>query len=167
MQRFQELGTVLAIDHVSKAVSRGNMSKATPFRSVFKRNIARSTFNLAPTDGGGLVLTADKSNFGPKQDLLCYSCDFVEDKVFFRQHELTDEVMVGALQHLSTYDATFLAISEVYKEKGDRVTPEDVVNWRTNHDDIRSVSPGTIRNHFTKLKLSGKIRIDDGCAIPK
>ncbi len=66
MQRFKDWGTVFAIDHISGLAARGNQSKARPFGSVFKRNIARATFTLARADVGGCLLTADKNNFGPQ-----------------------------------------------------------------------------------------------------
>ena len=66
MQRFKDWGAVFAIDHISGLAARGNQSKARPFGSVFKRNIARATFTLARIDAGGRLLTADKNNFGPQ-----------------------------------------------------------------------------------------------------
>ena len=169
LQRFRDWGTVFAIDHISGQAARGNQSRARPFGSVFKRNIARATFTLAQADAGGHLLTSDKNNFGPQQDLLCYALDFSEDNehVVFRRLDHTDDEMAGAMQHMKTHEITLLAVKSIYRLKGSGVTPEDVVAWRDDHDAAGSVKAGTVRNHFTVLNHSGKIELcGDGTALP-
>ena len=169
MQRFRDWGTVFAIDHVSGQAARGNQSRARPFGSVFKRNVARSTFTLARADGGGHLLTSDKANFGPQQDLLCYAVDFLEkgEQVTFRRLDHADEEMTGAARHMTTHEVTLLAIKSVYRDASAGVSAEDVVAWRGEHDEADSVKAGTVRNHFTVLKRQGKIEMQgDGRVVP-
>ncbi|MFQ5570009.1 MAG: AAA family ATPase [Rhodothermales bacterium] len=168
MQRFKDWGTVFAIDHISGLAARGNQSRARPFGSVFKRNIARATFTLARADAGGHLLTSDKNNFGPQQDLLCYAIDFLDEgeRVRFRRLDHADEEMAGAMQHMSTYEITLLAIKSIYRDTGEGVSPDAVVQWRGDHDEAGSVKAGTVRNHFTVLKKRGKIELGDGTAVP-
>lgn len=167
MQRFKDWGTVFAIDHISGSASRGNHSRARPFGSVFKRNIARSTFTLAQADAGGHMLTADKNNFGSQQDLLCYSIDFDDENelVRFRQIDHNDDEMKGALQHMSSMEVTLCAIKTLSNSSGKGVSPEDVQKWREEHES--PIASGTIRNHFTALRKKGRLELlGDGTARP-
>ena len=168
MRRFREWGTLLVIDHISGNAASGNQSNARPFGSVFKRNIARSVFSLTKTDGGGLMLNCNKSNFGAPADLLCYKMDFDKtgDAVVFERIGLTHEAMAGALSNMKTIDVTLLAVHELYEENGGlSVTAEDVVQWREDHS--QSIKKRTVQNHFTVLKNSDKIvNIEHGGVAP-
>ena len=169
MQRFREWGTVFAIDHISGQAARGNQSRARPFGSIFKRNIARSTFTLARAEAGGHLLTSDKSNFGPQQDLLCYAIDFLDDgeRVAFRRLDHADEEMTGAMRHMTTHEVTLLAIKSVHREAGTGVSVGEVVAWREEYNEAGSVKAGTVRNHFTVLRQRGQIELlGDGTAVP-
>ena len=169
MQRFKDWGTVFAIDHISGQAARGNQSKARPFGSVFKRNIARATFTLARADAGGHLLTADKNNFGPQHDLLCYGLDFLDEgeRVCFRRLDQADEEMAGAMQHMSTHEITLLAVKSIYQDTGAAVSPDEVVAWRGDCDEAGGVKAGTVRNHFTVLKKRGKVELmGDGKVVP-
>lgn len=157
MQRFREWGTVLAIDHISAQAARGNQSQARPFGSVMKRNIVRNTLVLSRADGGGYILTPDKSNFGPKQDMMCYDLEFDQEKdsVVFRSIEITDDAMAGAVKNMPTRDITLKAIEEIYRECNLPVSLEEIEAWRNEQD--APISIGVIRNHATVLKKEGKI----------
>lgn len=165
MQRFCEWGTVFAIDHVSSASARGNASRARPFGSVFKRNIARSTFTLAQADAGGYLLQPDKNNFAAKQDLVTYDVDFGDDMVRFKSVDVTDDAMAGALADLSTHEVTFTAVKSLYGSSGAPVPVADIVAWRDDHEE--GIAAGTVRNHLTVLKRRGKIETTaEGHATP-
>lgn len=166
MQRLREWGTVLAIDHVSSNAARGNQSRATPFGSVFKRNMARSTLTLANADGGGYLLKPDKSNFTAKQDLVCYAVEFdgTNGPVRFEQVQQTDERMAGSLGNMST-DVSFAAIECQYEETGQPVTPSQIAQWREDHD-APHIANGTAQNHITTLKRRGKVERKGGGAVP-
>lgn len=169
MQRFREWGTVFAIDHISSNSARGNQSGARPFGSVFKRNIARSTFTLAKADGGGLMLTPDKSNFTAKRDLVCYAVDFdgEDGPVTFEKVDETDDTMAGALKNMATHDVTTTAVKTLHEKHRRPVTAREVVDWRSGFDGATSVKEGTVQNHFTVLQRRGKIeRTGDGGVIP-
>jgi len=146
-------GTVLAIDHVSGRVAKGNVDSATPFGSVFKRNMSRSMLGLVKVEGGGMLLSSNKNNFGPAQDLIAYEMTFSDDgkAVIFTSRPLTDESIIGALDRISTYDVTYIALCELADENfGGLVSPEDIYGWRLDND--QEVSIRTIRNHLTALK---------------
>lgn len=169
MQGFRRWGTVLAIDHLSKGAARGNQSQATPFGSVFKRNIARSTATLSKAAGGGLILGFDKTNFGPKEPILGYEVEFDDeaDAVRFRRVPLTHAAMAGVERHLDTYDVTLLAIEETYDVTGEPVSYEEVAAWRADRDDVQPLALGTVRNHYTALERRGAIvRVGEGLAVP-
>ena len=165
MQSLREWGTVFVIDHISGNAARGNQSRATPFGSVFKRNMARSTFTLAKADGGGYLLTPDKSNFTAKHDLVCYAVEFEgsDGPVRFEKVDTTDGRMAGSLPNMSSYDVTLTAIKKL-ADDDQPVTPEQIVKWRDEHD-VDSIKAGTVRNHFTVLKGQGKIETKDGGAL--
>ena len=169
MQRFREWGTVFAIDHISSGSARGNQSSARPFGSVFKGNMARSTFTLAKADGGGLMLTPGKSNFAAKQDLVCYAVDFdgEDGPVTFEKVDETDDSMAGGLKNMTTHDVTFTAVKSLYEEYERAVTAEEVAKWRSRFDGVTPVKEGTVQNHFTALRTRGKVeRTGDGGVVP-
>jgi hypothetical protein len=169
MQGFKRWGTVLAIDHLSKGAARGNQSQPTPFGSIVKRNIARSTATLSKAAGGGLILGFDKTNFGPKEPILGYEVEFDDeaDAVRFRRVPLTHSAMAGVERHLDTYDTTLLAIEDVYDVTGEPVSYEEVAAWRADRDDVPTVALGTVRNHYTVLERRGAIvRVGEGLAVP-
>ncbi|GEM_PF-6012917 len=157
MNGLREWGTVLAIDHVSGRVAKGNVDSATPFGSVFKKNMSRSMLALTKVDGGGQLLSSNKNNFGPEQDLIAYEMTFSDDgkMVSFKSRELTHESMIGALDKISTYDITFLALCELSAENPNGlVSASEIVGWRIQHD--QEISERTARNHFSTLKRRGK-----------
>ena len=169
MQAFRNWGTVLAIDHLSKGAARGTLSEASPFGSVFKRNIARSTAALTRAPGGGLVLAQDKSNFGTKRPLLCYEAEFDEatDVVRFREVERTDASMAGAERYLDPYDITLLAVEELFDGGKKPVTVDALAKWRAENDDVPTLAVGTLRNHLTVLERRKAISRDgDGTVVP-
>jgi hypothetical protein len=171
MNSFKRWGTVLAIDHVSSAGARGSAVDMRAFGSVFKRNIARSSWVLVRADGGGLLLRSNKNTFGPEADLLCYKVDFDGDAVRFESLGLHDDEMTGTLAHLSPTELTLQAVREVHRGNRERginppsVTPEEVISWREAHDQSMP-KEGTIRNHFTALRQKGKIKLESGSATP-
>src|SRR5690606_20867202 len=118
----------------SRGSARGNLANANPFGSIFKRNLARSTFSLGKAPGGGLMLASDKNNFGPERDLIGYAMDFREDKVLFRNLAPDAEEMTGAIQNMPPYDVTLMAVTELSREKGGGVTVDEVLKWRSEHE---------------------------------
>lgn len=155
LRSLDRLPTVLAIDHVSKAVSQGSIATASVYGSVMKRNMARSLLMLAKTDGGGLVLRQNKTNFGREQDLMCYELVFDESatSVRFISRELTDDVMAGAISSLKTHEITLLGLRSVRAETGQIVSPEEIATWR--RDQGVEVVTATVRNHLSQLRNNG------------
>src|SRR5690606_128397 len=111
-----------------------------------KRNIARSTLTLGKADGGGYLLTPDKSNFGPQEEMICYDMQFDDDgeRVVFECLALTDDAMAGALKNMKTHDITFKAIQELFSENGRSVMPSEISVWREENE--VPIGKGTVRN---------------------
>jgi hypothetical protein len=154
MKRVEEWGTVLAIDHITKAGAEGNHSAASIFGSTFKRAIARSTLKLTQADGGGLTLRSDKSNFGPGSAPIHFVADFLtnergEDEVVYRVVGADDESMLGAEAHAPAHEQTFLALLRLSRESGAAVSLAELAAER-------GVAEKTVRNHLTLLNRDGQ-----------
>ena len=167
MKSLEKLPTVLAIDHVTHAVRNSNLSSASVYGSVMKRNGARSMLMLGRADGGGLILRQNKTNFGKERDVVCFELVFEENEgpVRFELRELTDEVMLGALSSLKAHEISRVALEELYGERQIPVSPDEIARWRGEQG--VPVGEGTVRNHLTQLKRSGvAINISSNSWIP-
>ena len=153
MQSLEKLPTILAIDHVTHAVRNANISNASVYGSVMKRNGARSLLMLGKAEGGGLVLRQNKTNFGKEREITCLEIVFDEDPmgpVLVELREITDDVMLGAFANLSTLEITLLGAKELYAESQIPVSAEEIATWREDHE--ARIGARTIRNHLSDLK---------------
>lgn len=158
MNRMSELPSVLAIDHVSHQQRHSNLSNASAYGSVFKRNIARSMLVLGKADGGGLVLRQNKTNFGPEQDIVCFEMVFADEAngpVSVELRSMGDAVMVGAERNLSTLERTYYHAIQLLDDGATTISPEEIASRRMEAND--AVAVGTIRNHLSRLKKQGKV----------
>jgi hypothetical protein len=156
MKQVEAWGTVLAIDHFTKAGAAGNQSAATIFGSTFKRAIARSTIRLTQADGGALTLRPDKSNFGPATSALHFKADHLtneygEPEVVFTSVTETDESMLGAEAHAPAHEQTLIVLKRLYL---DRLEPVPLALLAAE----REAQEKTVRNHLSQLKKDGLIR---------
>jgi len=135
MRNIEKLPTVVALDHVSKKQGeRGSKLKgSTPHGSIFKRNFARSLLMLGRADGGGTILRHEKSNFGRNANTIFYEAVYDEDPrgpIRLEQRKISDEVMAGSIDHLSSDEVTLMAVHDIYAVKQDSVTKDEILRWR-------------------------------------
>jgi len=135
MRNIEKLPTVVALDHVSKKQGeRGSKLKgSTPHGSIFKRNFARSLLMLGRADGGGTILRHEKSNFGRNANTIFYEAVYDEDPrgpIRLEQRKISDEVMAGSIDHLSSDEVTLMALHDIYAVKQDSVTKDEILRWR-------------------------------------
>ncbi len=148
LRQIGNLGTILALDHLTKDGAKNNQSDSSIFGSTFKRALARSTLRLTRADGGGLSLRQDKSNFSKESDALSIGMEFStspKKTVSFASISSNDPRMVGIENHLLGKDQTLYHLERLYAESNCPVPIKDLVT-------ACDIALKTIRNHITALK---------------
>jgi len=153
LQELNTLPTVLALDHVPKAVSEVYGAKATPLGSVMKTNSARSVLMLSRADGGGLVLHHKKSNFGRFGDDIGYSMDFSEnpETVVLAALEDGDLLLQSRGNSGPAYESTLNALRELFTLENRPVSVAEVYRYMEETTGAKT-SLKTMHNHFTDLR---------------
>lgn len=126
--------TVLAIDHVNKNDADTPTKTSRPYGSVFKRNLARSTYELRRSDASSVVgLYHTKVNDGARQAPVALHVAFGDDGsiVYSRQSELPPD-LTGSLskteqivQVLRAGHLSAREVAEALSEDG-KATSQDV-----------------------------------------
>lgn len=83
----ENLGTVLFIDHQAKPGADGNYSSRSEFGSSYKRNLARSSWQIQSLGSNGknsgYVIRQKKNNFGPIARDINYEIEFNPEAIRF------------------------------------------------------------------------------------
>ena len=88
---------------------------------------------LGRADGGGTILRHEKSNFGRNANTIFYEAVYDEDPrgpIRLEQRKISDEVMAGSIDHLSSDEVTLMALHDIYAVKQDSVTKDEILRWR-------------------------------------
>lgn len=167
VQQIRRWPTTLAIDHVSHGTAKNQRAaEARAYGSVFKRNAARSSLTLANGDSGGYVLQQEKSNFNAGDARLCYVSNFTDEAVTFERIDEADERASDLLGEMSSSDVTLIAVKQMYDAGSGPVFTDDVVKWRDNRDECKTIVEGTVENHFVELRKRGEVvSADDGKGV--
>jgi RecA-family ATPase len=147
-KRLRDFGVpCLAIDHISKAAASSNGKSGTASGSVQKFNQARSVMELTQAKGGGLHLSHEKSNFGPRQAPITFAVQFTVDTITFELIGETDDRMEGLEGLRPTEDRLIDELAE-YGDGGTKVKPLA---------EALGVTQKTISNTLSRLKGKGKV----------
>jgi hypothetical protein len=160
MNALRDCGTVLALDHVSSAGARGAAKDARPFGSVFKRNLARATFQLATEEDGVRILRPDKANFGPGSATVSFRMEFdgpEGEEVRFVPLDVADEADAAAtLRHLRADERITTALAAIYAAnpaayRAGGVTPHEVQDWLAERMEVGAPSIKTVQTRLSAL----------------
>ncbi|HEV7428697.1 MAG TPA: AAA family ATPase [Thermoanaerobaculia bacterium] len=147
MRAIGEWGTVLVLDHLSKAAAAAPVgANVRAYGNVFKYNLARSVLQLQSCDAGGIRLTHVKSNFSKKNDPIGMEVAFEPDLVFVRQLELDDPKFDNAKKGVSTRER-ILSILGAHDEGA---TSFELATELEVHRK-------TVQNHLTDLAAKGDV----------
>jgi RecA-family ATPase len=153
IKQLEQLGTVLAIDHIPKTAPGVNMSHLSQFGSGFKRYAVRSQLQLIKADAGGLTLLHKKANFGPQSEPIHLALDFQEDRVIVSPISADDERLAGADKDLPTEEQVYHALIR----KGQEGASAKELAAQLEMKDK------TVSNYLTTLKKKGRATsIGDG-----
>lgn len=147
LKSAEKWGTVIAIDHITKAASQGNQSTASIFGSTFKRAIARSTMLLTPAgDSGFVALQQGKNNFGQMASRTFLNLDFDNAAGSFvvREIQESDPRVAEASRHMSAKDQLWHIIVQQYGQNKRPVSLDDLLQ-------ATGKSESTIRSYLSQL----------------
>jgi hypothetical protein len=147
LKSIESWGTVIAIDHITKAAASGNQSQASIFGSAFKRAIARSTLILKPAGGTGILsLCQDKNNYGVHSDAIYVSIQFEEHpfSTSITQMNESDPRLAGAGEHMGAMERVNFELTQAYAESGGPVALNTLIN-RIGR------SESTVRSNLSRL----------------
>jgi hypothetical protein len=142
---LEPLGTVLAIDHVTKP--QQGYSDTKPFGSVFKHNMARSQVYVSRPQKDVILLTPKKSNFGELGAPIAIEPIFSENSVRFDVIDSNDTRLEILQDTLPAKEKVFLAL----QRHPDGTTPSVLAN------DL-SMKPKTVQNHLSNLKKEDRVK---------
>jgi len=102
--------TCLIIDHQAKQQAKGNYGEKSAYGTVYKRNLARSEFQILRTAASENVISMEmvhkKTNFGQKLDPLNFKIVFGESTITFEEqsiinpYEQDSTFIVNAIRNL-------------------------------------------------------------------
>ena len=147
LKSAEKWGTVIAIDHITKAASQGNQSTASIFGSTFKRAIARSTMLLTPAgDSGFVALQQGKNNFGQMASRAFLNLDFdnAAGSFIVREIQESDPRLAEASRHMSAKDQLWHILVQLYGKKNEPVTLDELTQ-------ATGKSESTIRSYLSQL----------------
>jgi RecA-family ATPase len=147
-KRLRSLGaTVLAIDHINKAAMSSGGKAGTAAGSVQKLAQQRSVMELTQARAGGLHLSHEKSNFGPRKPPITYAILFGPEWTRFELIDTNDPRLEG-LEGLRPTTERVVAELEDYRVVG--ATAKAIA-------DNLALTPKTISNALSTLKAHGKV----------
>jgi KaiC/GvpD/RAD55 family RecA-like ATPase len=152
MKSLEEWGTVLCIDHISKAAAAGDPRRATAFGSTFKRGFARSAMVMFSGDDGIRTIAHDKSNFGPLRRDVHFEVIFKDGprrKVRFQLVKQGDSRLREAPSKRNPVERLVTAVEELYSVHGRPMTHEELAA-------NLNLAESTVANYVSKAK--GRVR---------
>lgn len=152
-RRLQSLGTVVAIDHTSKASSQGSSRAATAIGSVMKYNSVRSAWNLRRLDSGSIHMTNAKMNFDEKQDDIIYRLNIDAQTATFSKSAVEEEDIWIILPDANAANAIAIAMTYLCGKGQTYVNKEDLQAWLKFYGKMIAIP--TISRHLNVLMKRG------------
>jgi len=151
-RKLRALGTVLILDHQSKAKPGEKYREKSAFGSVYKQNMSRNVWQLQriiddtlSDNEVKLGLYHKKSNFGPLRETAALKATFESDA--FRLEKTAIDFSFG--DSLSAKDRVLIAYMDLGASNAREIQEET------------GLSLGTVKNANTALKREGKIMPTD------